>query len=90
MGTLVGTEETPAFLCSTNAAKIMMSLKKARLKAKVRVPGLCRAEGAQLDTWQEGDLFPCAFTHILLREAGEKSRIKISKHFQLLLQSIDG
>lgn len=74
MGTLVGTEETPAFLRSTNAAKIMMSLKKARPKAKVRVPGLCRAEGARLDAWQEGPLSPCAFTHILLCEVGKKKK----------------
>lgn len=34
MGTRVGTEETPAFLRSTNAAKIMMSLKKSLTEGK--------------------------------------------------------
>lgn len=87
---LVGTEETPAFLHSTNAAKIMMSLKKARPKAKVRLLGLCAAERAQLGAWQEGALCPCAFKCIFLQEMGKKSQMKISKHFQLLLQFYRG
>lgn len=45
---LVGTEETPAFLHSTNAAKIMMSLKKGRPKAKVRLLDFAERRGLGL------------------------------------------
>lgn len=90
MGMLVGTEETPAFLHSTNAAKIMMSLIKARPKAKVRLLGLCGAEGAWLGFWQEGALCSCAFKSIFLQEMGGESQIKTSKHFQFLLQFCRG
>lgn len=74
MGMLVGTEETPAFLHSTNAAKIMMSLKKGRPKAKVRLLGLCGVEGARLGAWQEGALSPCAFKCLLLQEMGKNAK----------------
>lgn len=74
MGALVGTEETPAFLCSTNAAKIMMSLKKSRPKAKIKVLGLCRAEGAHTDAWQEGALPLCFYTYFT--ELGGKKKKK--------------
>lgn len=73
MGTLVGTEETPAFLCSKNAAKIMMRLSKAWLNVKVRAPGRGRAQGLPHEAWQ-GDPYPLMlFTHI---SAGEKKKKK--------------